>query len=494
MAGRKKASIKLEKNSAAFKTFVISLARFAHTHPALSGDKMKYFGKNQVQIINEILGLSTTKNNLSNTNGWISFSSFKSFQLHADHIISVLDDSKKKEMRDKYSVHRRFIKKKFELLEQNNSTGLQKLKSEQSQLINFFHETTWSCFERLENEIGEKKIQFFKKNGHELTVTLYPSQGDFAEWKGSAKLDEKNRFLTAVLYYQDSQSLYTHLMIQVDPMKKLEVCMAHMTFDHYNHHNIISKTIVLKIDKNFRVDATRENLKGLIHPIDHSTVPPEIRQFLLDRQKNRMSSPHSHGAPVYSLKELEKWNQANICGMYGNMENYRKLQGAYLLIYTKQGETRDVIVTDTLTISNDNHPELSATYFHQIDEGGMQECEGKVQINYEARVLSIFLDSSIKNETLAAEPVFLMVSIPPKGGKWDTLTGVIAGDRDNHLGPVGRLVVMIKKEDGKPINSEWRKTLAKFFKKFKELSFTGGPTNIYTFSKLRASVEGSHKA
>ncbi len=381
----------------------------------------------------------------------------------------------------------------------------------QTTLTEFFsNNNVWICWERTEKKISKRWISFLRGNNNELVVTMSSADhDDNTLWKGKGYIEgtEKyHEYLIINLRSEDNKSRYaTHIMLKVDSHKdknKTKILIGHVMFEHTRHWNVVTKTIILQLPypDNDNIQEINDH-KCEFFDLNNSHIPPPIRYYLADRSLNRLSSPHSNDASIFNLEDLTSWHEKNILDIYGAVNTYNKIQGLYKLIYFKgKGSEPTNLVIDSLFISDISHPNLSATYNHLLEDNTLQECEGKVQLNDIAGVLSIFLDSSKDDEKmLVSEPVFVMFKIPPKGQSWDTLLGLIAGDKDGHQGPISCLSMIVKVQNKGELNTHQTSIIKHFFEIYKiraehnnplEIS---SPTNIFTFLALEKWVKSNKK-
>jgi hypothetical protein len=91
-------------------------------------------------------------------------------------------------------------------------------------------------------------------------------------------------------------------------------------------------------------------------------------------------------------------------------------------------------------------------------------------------------------------PIFLMVNLPSRTlRKLDTLTGVATASRDGDRGAVGRLMVLIKREEDTEVRAISLEKLGAFFDYFADRSWVRPPItstvpSIYKFEHLEQAI------
>jgi hypothetical protein len=252
----------------------------------------------------------------------------------------------------------------------------------------------------------------------------------------------------------------------------------------------VTKTVVLTCIKNDAPVPVAKRFK-LYDP----EVPPAISTYLSERQRNRLSSPHS--IAVFNMETFDEWINMNkpTCAM-----GVDALVGTYD-IYYRISPTDTNWKIDSLQLYLTEGGGLEAKYGHEFFKGEHKEWIGNAHPNYETKIMTLYLkDPALGNSSKLGvveetdNPIFLMVNLPSRTlRKLDTLTGVATASRDGDRGAVGRLMVLIKREEDTEVRAISLDKLGAFFDYFADRSWVRPPItstvpSIYKFEHLEQAI------
>lgn len=250
------------------------------------------------------LSAGTVRNQIKNSRLKYPFISAKSYDFFIEAFnkieIGLLKDGKP----TKYSIYKKKftdLRKKLDariksgnfLYEAENkkpgAANKKKIVTEEDNYLNIFQGSVWYCYERDDNDkISRKVLQFGTLDpSGTCPVDHTISEKGMEKWKGQAQFISGESLLVITMVNSRSKLDYTHFLIKVDNRSNgLELCIGHKTFRNNENDNVVTKTVVLTLCSKESGASTAKRF-GL----NDDTVPPQIRAFLFERHRNRLSSP-----------------------------------------------------------------------------------------------------------------------------------------------------------------------------------------------------------
>ena len=375
-------------------------------------------------------------------------------------------------------------------------------KDEANTLQNFV-DTKWYCYERTLNGIGRKSIEFDNKldENKKIKVTVYTTDKKYAPWTGIAYCDITQDYLLIETTNSVTQSDNTNYMIRIEKnCIDLTLCVGHVTFQHANHKNVVTKTVLLEkiLDKS-AADSKEFDLSDNTK----NEIGEEIYKFLFNRDKNRLSSPHDK--IIINKQVLKEWHASNDIHKLYNRNNH--LIGEYDIFYAKDPVFRSELsglslTKDTLTISENSDLDLIASYTHEIEKDKPIKWQGDVNSSQVTKVVTIFLhgpyldvSNDVKSFIQTDKPICLVLNIPVGERPFDTLAGIVTGVSDDDLGVISLLVVAVKKSTDIVSLPDYVNQVESFFSFYAVQSWIKPPedTNISRFDDLQKSTIESGK-
>ncbi len=331
--------------------------------------------------------------------------------------------------------------------------------SQKYNVFSCFENTQWFIFERFYNFIGRKVITFRSSaNENELKVKIETHKDGMAPWAGEAFCDASQEVIIINSYNElESNSLPTNYMIRVNSkIKKIDLCVGHMTFITDRKRNVVTKTVILK--KIVGEDATTAEIE-MGDPDIENIIGKGIYKFLYDRRLNRLSSPNHETITNSTL--LDNWHTEN---EEGKKElRTEKIIGKYLVYYKRDAVAKSELVKALLTIKENPNADLIANYTYEVETGKPQTWIGEVSYSAITRAAFISLKGPIRKASVENNsPIFLILNIPPGGRDFDTVTSILSGIQDRNEGALGVLAVIFRTESD-DLEIEKKNKLEEFF-------------------------------
>ena len=347
----------------------------------------------------------------------------------------------------------------------------------------YFYDTTWACYERKKRRFGKKIIRFLDYDGNGGLLTEIEDEGRSTVWKGTAtyKTVEDFLFITANV----DNKYHIHFMIRFNPRAtKGNAYVGHMTYNHVDHGNVVTKLVVLSSDdKDAEPSIIELGAKGEMNEA--------IRTFLLNKDKSRLPSPSKY---IYNLDKLAEFVADN--PVDGNKVDF--LLGNYEVAY-KYFLKDKTIKKDKLSIVADVYGKLEATYTYKRQKDGATTFKGQVNLCSNTRIISMYMfskrDAKYNKPDPTSLPMMLMASDLKLGLQEDEkesfniCAAIITGYRDRDQGIVSRLVIIYRiNDDGKPVAAIDDALMHDFFNAFAHKSKVR-PPEIYSIGHIRKVVE-----
>jgi hypothetical protein len=368
-----------------------------------------------------------------------------------------------------------------------SGSGNKKKRETRFNIIQQFSNSQWYLYERFERTLGRRVINFgnMKKAGL-INVSIKQVSTQFSELDGTAFCDSTGNFLILQTLNQKRNSANTNFMLRLDPdCPEMKIIIGHMTFQHRDRNNVVTKSIVLERQQ---PDASLTS-RYMNFGDPEMASKTEIVKFLYSRKQNRLSSPHDR--VITDMENFSEWHAKNM-NLQKAFSVPGPLLGDYILFYNVHPSREMEIVKGYLKLSRNKYSqEVTAIYMDDMftDLDNMDEVisenlnspnnywKSKPYVNDKTRVMTAHFhgpfsrDMNDKREYISDDKrMFLMLKLT-NSDKADTFTGLISGMRHEDKGVVGRLVVAIKRKTVEAKRDKVNKTLEDFFSAFAERSW-----------------------
>lgn len=315
-------------------------------------------------------------------------------------------------------------------------------------------QTSWYLFERIEDKrnkiplrwgIGVGLLKFLEENSRYLEVIMsfkkVKKEFDARSFKGLAVFDLTKKTIFIDLVEDGNIRRRSSIVLHnIQDLKNNDIFFGHYTYCSTKDERLqYTKSVLLIKNSSTEIGAYWENEKNF------QDIEDSIKNFLFNREKNRMSSPHRRFETHLDLQQfLDDRNQKILSSRLNSVIN------DYWVYY--KGYADENITEDSVNIRLEQGSGKCVAIYTHISES--RKFKGEVFINKNSVSLEMSNIKIINQEgkiylnEREEDPILLSFLLPKnqiKDKETDFYSGVISGLYDEDREPVAYLVILVKK-------------------------------------------------